>query len=114
MTTATPTPHGVPTSPTITDLSAIANKLVDELGARDFLGPNRVARIAARFHHHLPRANIRLLFIAYLFGEIENVVTVSIEAKRAALINPDVMRWISYPDPTGEGAVRHVMSQRGY
>lgn len=96
---------GVATSPTKDELIRGARLILDNCGI--MLGNNKIVRLVLRFLDRAPNGSGHMFFLF-----LTNAVQMSVEQKRSAAMNPDVIRWISYNDPTGETAVGNVMRER--
>lgn len=95
---------GGSTSPSTNELVNAARLILDNCGIA--FSTNKIVRLVIRFNRTMPNANGYAFFL-YL----TNAVQMSSEQQRAALNNPDIVRVISYADPTGETAVNRVMHQ---
>lgn len=82
-------------------LQAAAQTILWNCGI-DF-GPNKITRLCLRFAQRVAGNGYDF------FDFIANQVELSAEERRRALHDPEVVRVISYADPTGEAAVRNVM-----
>lgn len=71
------------------------------------MGSSKVSRLVREYEHRVERNGFAF------FDFLVNAVQVSDDQRRLALASPEVQRVISYADPTGETAVRHVMRARG-
>lgn len=95
---ATPTSGGAANAGT---LIKHAQKLLINCGIT--MSPSKVSRLVREYRHRVERNGFA--FEAFLV----NSVMLTAEERRRVLANPDVAKAISYPDPVGEEAVRHVM-----
>ena len=78
-----------------------AHAILDGCGYH--MGSSKVRRLVHRFEATVARNGWAL------FDFLANAVLMDAEARRQALLDPDVSRAISYADPTGETAVANVM-----
>lgn len=86
-------------------LKAVAATVLSNCGIE--YGPNRVNRLVVDFMTRVERNGFAF------FGCLANRVQLTAEQRRRALADPDLVRVLSYADPTGETAVRHVMRAGG-
>lgn len=66
-------------------------------------GPNRINRLVTGYLRHGARNGFAF------FDFLANTVALTVEDRRRVLADPDVMRVLTYADPTGETAVARVM-----
>lgn len=97
---------GVSTSPGLAELKSFATLICGN--AEVAIGSNRIFKITQDWHRRMPNASGYAFFL-YLTSE---VFRLSQEQREYLLLNPDVLRVISYSDPTGEKAVNRVMQER--
>lgn len=83
----------------------IANATLDASGYA--LGRSKVRRLVREFTGRVERNGFEF------FEFFTNALLLDADARRRALLNPDVARAISYADPTGETAVRNVIRAAG-
>jgi hypothetical protein len=84
------------------ELKSFARLIVANTGVA--MGPNAINRLVIQFNRHLPNANGWAFFLY-----IANAIQMSEKQRRAALLDPDIARVISYTDHTGEAAVNNVL-----
>jgi hypothetical protein len=78
-----------------------AHLVLDNCGIA--MSPSKVSRIVRQYRRQVEDNGFGF------FDYLANAVQLSDQQKRAALLNPDIARAISYADPTGETAVNNVM-----
>lgn len=96
---------GGSTAPLKNDLIAAGRLILDNCGVS--FGNRRLFRLVDEFKERAPRAG-GWVFFQYLAATLE----LTNQQKLSALSNPDVVRAISYADPTGEQAVNNVMRKQ--
>lgn len=96
---------GGTTSPSKVEMVKAARLILDNCGVP--MSQNKLMRLVLRFIDRAPNGSGHAFFL-YLTSAVQ----MSEKQKRAALLNPDIARVVSYADPTGEQAVNNVMSQR--
>ncbi len=78
-----------------------AHLILDNCGIS--LPPSKVSRVVRDYQRNVAPNGYPF------FSFLATAVQLSDEQRRAALLNPDIARAISYADPTGEYAVNNVM-----
>ncbi|UYL87885.1 hypothetical protein SEA_MALISHA_56 [Gordonia phage Malisha] len=96
---------GGTTSPSKAELVKAARLILDNCGVA--MSQNKIVRLVLRFLDRAPNGSGHAFFL-YLTSAVQ----MSAEQQRAALLNSDIARVISYSDPTGETAVTNVMKER--
>lgn len=82
-------------------LIVAAHAILDGCGYE--MGPNKVSRLVRRFE-------TRVVHNGWdFFDFLANAVLLDADQRRQALRDPDIVRAISYADPTGETAVKNVL-----
>jgi hypothetical protein len=80
-----------------------AHLVLDNCGIS--MSPSKVSRLVRTYQYRVAQNGFSF------FQFLANAVQLSEEQKRAALLNPDIARAISYADPTGETAVNNVLRE---
>lgn len=78
-----------------------AHAILDSCGLE--MSPSKVSRLVRQFEARVERNGWSF------FDFFTNAIQLSVDDRRRALSNPDVLRVIAYADPTGETAVNNVM-----
>jgi len=93
---------GVTASPSQQELACAARRLVDASGL--YLGQNKILRLALKFKAYAPQGDTPA-FLRWFANEVNLNAE---QRRRAARVNPEIARVISYADPTGEAAVNNI------
>jgi hypothetical protein len=93
--------YGTGGTTSVEKLKRAAHLVLDNCGIR--MSPSKVSRIVRQYKGRVEANGFGF------FDYLANAVQLSDQQKRAALLNPDIARAISYADPTGETAVNNVM-----